>query len=373
MADWNFAAVGDVLINRENPRDAFFGSKDLLERFDLVFGNCEGAFTDCPHFAPSAGLRVYSAKANGMGLAEAGFNVMGLANNHILDAGYEGLADTLELLHSQGIKTVGVGANLAEARTPTIVERDGVKVGFLAFASVYPTGYEARASVPGLAAMRVHSFVASLNHQDPGVPPEVRTIPYPEDVELLKSLIMDLRTKVDVVVVSHHWGQFRPVYLTEYERVLAHASVEAGADIVLGHHHHFLRGVEIYMGKPIYYGLGHFVFDTFGIEMTGYLRKEMGEYAIYPRDGYPLLPFHPDARMTLVASFDFDGKVMKSFGFFPCLINQQNHAIPFLAGDQQAQEVIDYVSKITDEVSLKTLYGPVSEKNGFAYCRLWES
>lgn len=369
MANWTLGAVGDVFINRENPGNAFFGSGDLLQQFELVFGNCEGAYTDHPHFAPSAGWRVVSPTSSGIGLAKAGFDVMAMANNHIIDAGHEGLIDTLNLLHSQGIKTVGAGVNLSEATAPAILEHRGTKVGFLGFASVYPAGYQARSSVPGLAPMRVHYFIESSYGLDPGVPPNVRSFPYPEDVELLKSLIADLRSKVDVVVVSHHWGQCRPNYMTEYERCLAYASIEAGADVILGHHHHYLRGVEVYRGKPIFYGLGHFVFDLAGSEFTqgGYLRRDLGEYAIYPREGYPLLPFHPDARMTLVAACDFECAQISSAGFFPCLISAQNHAIPLKKDDPRAQQVADYMSKISTDAGLQTSYEAISERCGFAY------
>ncbi|MER8562661.1 CapA family protein [Mesorhizobium sp. M0578] len=372
MPAWTLGAVGDVFVNRNNPENAFFGSSQLLQQIDVVFGNCEGPYTDHPHFAPSAGWRVFAPKSNGSALAQAGFDVMAVANNHIVDAGHEGLIDTLNLLHSQGIKTVGAGANLAEATAAAIIEHQGIKIGFLGFASVFPVGYEARAEVPGLAPMRVHYFVESAQGLDAGVPPLVRSFPYPEDVERLKSLIGDLRARADVVVVSHHWGHCKPVHLTEYERLMGHISIESGADIVLGHHHHFLRGVELYQGKPIFYGLGHFVFDLGGAEYNhngsfSYLTKELGEYDIYPREGYPLLPFHADARMTLVAACDFEAARMKSAGFLPCLISNENHAIPLKVSDPRAHEIIDYMSRIGAEAGLQTTYAPISERFGFAY------
>ncbi|MDA9391530.1 hypothetical protein WN73_12910 [Bradyrhizobium sp. CCBAU 45394] len=371
MATWTFGAVGDVFVNRSNPKDAFFGSSDLLHQIDLVFGNNEGAYSDDPHFAPSAGWRVVAPKSNGAGLADAGFDVLSVANNHIVDAGHEGLKDTLNLLHSQGIKTVGAGSNLLEATAAVVIERDDIKIGFLGFASVHPAGYEALPSRPGLASVRVHYFIEPRLLEG-GVLPRVRTFPYPEDVELLRSLIKDLRKKVDVVVVSHHWGQYRPAYLTEYERMLGHVSIESGADIVLGHHHHFLRGVEMYRGKPIFYGLGHFVFDLPGPDFafTGYLLEEMGDDAIYPRPGYPLSPFPADTRMTMVATCEFEGTAIVSAGFFPCLINAENHALPLKRGNSHAQRIIDYMSKISAGVGLQTSYAPLSEKLGFAYAQV---
>lgn len=372
MTTWTLGAVGDVFIDRPNPKDAFVGSAELLKRLDLVFGNSEGAYTDNPHYPPSVGWRVVAPCANGEELAKAGFHVMSAANNHSVDGGHEGLLDTLELLQGQGIKTIGAGANLQEALAPAIIEKNGTKVGFVGFASVYPSGYQARDARPGLAPMRVHYYIEISHGLESGVPPHIRNNVYPEDVDLMKSLIQDLRKRVDVVVVSHHWGQYRPVYLTEYERALGRAAIDAGADIVLGHHHHFLRGIEVYKGKPIFYGLGHFVFDLTGAECVqgGYLRQELGDNCIFPRPGYPLSPFPEDTRMTMVAACDFDGKEMTSFGFFPCMIDAKNHAHPLKADDPRAQKVVDYMTKITAGADLKTAYGPVTERLDFAYSRL---
>ena len=104
--------------------------------------------------------------------------------------------------------------------------------------------------------------------------------------------------------------------LTDYERTLGRAAIDFGADVVLGHHHHFLRGIEVYNGKPIFFGLGHFVFDLPGLEsaltpLELTKLKGMGEFAIYPREGYPLSPFHADARKTMVALCTFDGRQLE--------------------------------------------------------------
>lgn len=375
MTIWTFGAVGDVFVNRPDPEAAFTGSAELLQNLDLVFGNCEGAYTDSPHFAPSAGWRVVAPTACGRGLGEAGFHVMALANNHTLDAGHEGLADTRALLESQGVRTIGAGADLAQALEPAILNRHGLRIGFLSFASVYQAGYEARKSTPGLAPLRIHSHYYipdwdAYGKVEPGVPPEVRTIPFPEDLSRMKAAIADLQTKVDVVVVSYHWGRAgRPAILTDYERQVGREAIDSGADIVLGHHHHFLRGIEMYRGKPIYYGLGHFVFDLPGLSdaLTSHeIQKlhEMGEYAIYPRDGYPLSPFHPDARMTMVATCDFEDKNLRSIGLVPCLLNGANNAIPLEQGSLQAQEVLHYLRRITTQAGLSTQYAETSARLG---------
>jgi hypothetical protein len=245
--------------------------------------------------------------------------------------------------------------------------RGGVRVGFLGYASVYQVGYEARKGVPGLAALRVHSHYYipdwdAYGKVEPGAPPQVRTIPYPEDLETLCAQVGELKRAVDLVVVSLHQGQAsRPAILTDYERVLSYAAIDAGADVVLGHHHHFLRGIEIYAGKPIFYGLGHFVFDLPGLDaaLTPLeLAKlhAMGEYAIYPRPGYPLSPFHPDARMTMVALCCYDGATLVSAGFVPCVINGANHAVPVAPESAEGRAVLRYMEEISSVAGLATRY-----------------
>ena len=367
MSDWSFGAVGDVFVNRDDPENAFKYSSDLLHKIDLVFGNCEGAYTDRTETAPSAGWRVVSSIRNGEKLSEAGFDMMACANNHSVDAGHRGLMDTVELLQRQGIKTVGAGTSAAEAYASVGVRHDGVNVGFLAYASVYQAGYEARDNLPGIAAMRIHSHYYipdwdAYGRVEPGAPPTIRTVPYPEDLERLRTSIADAKLLYDVVIVSFHMGQASlPAIMTEYEFVLARSAIDFGADVVVGHHHHFLRGIEIYRGRPIFYGLGHFVFDLPGLgnaldaaELSRL--RARGEYAIYPREGYPLSPFHPDARMTMVAICNFRGRDIQAAGFFPCLINQDNHAVPLQMKGDQARRLASYVESIGNDAGLTTRY-----------------
>ncbi|MBL8706720.1 MAG: CapA family protein, partial [Rhodospirillales bacterium] len=157
--------------------------------------------------------------------------------------------------------------------------------------SVYQAGYEARAKVPGLAAMRIHSHYYipdwdAYGKVEPGVQPQVRTVPYPEDLAVLTQSVEQAKARADLVVASFHWGTAsRPAVLMDYEYTLGRAAVDAGADLVYGHHHHYLRGVELYRGKPIFYGLGHFAFDLPGMETALTQReidklKQMGEHAI---------------------------------------------------------------------------------------------
>jgi len=369
MGSWTLGAVGDVFVNRKEPATAFAHAEHVLNVCDLVFGNCEGAFTSTSVRAPSSGWRVVAPESQAIALSSAGFDVMSCANNHSVDAGHEGLADTLAELQRQGIAAAGAGMNFAEAHRPAIVECDGVRVAVLAFASVYQAGYEARGNVPGLAAIRIHSTPYfpdwdAYGKVEPGHTPAIRTTPYPEDMEKMRDLIAQARAIADVVVTSFHWGRAsQPAILTDYERVVGKAAIDAGADVVLGHHHHYLRGVEIYRGKPIYYGLGHFVFDLAGMDTVLSASdieglKAMGEHTIYPREGFPLSPFHPDARMTMVAICRFDGARLTAAEWIPCLINGENHAVPIHIDDVEGQRILQYMGDITRQVGIRTTYVP---------------
>jgi poly-gamma-glutamate synthesis protein (capsule biosynthesis protein) len=361
---WTLGAVGDVFVHRPDPSTAFEHSRELLGAVDVLFGNCEGAYTDRPSPSPGGGWSVLSPAGHADALGPAGFDVMAVANNHALDGGFTGLEDTLGRLHAQGIRTVGAGADLARAREPVVVEHGPTRVGFVAFSCVHPPGYAARARTPGVSAVRVESHYHLPDDDpyayiEPGAVPKVRTFPRAEDAAVVAEAVTRLAGEADVVVASFHWGTSRePAVLADYERILGRLAVDAGADVVLGHHHHLLRGVEFHAGKPIFYGLGHFVFDQvteWSEEELAYLRS-LGEYGIYPRDGYPLLPFHPDGRLTVLAALEFRGNRLARAGMVPCVISPANHAVPAAPDTADGRRVLAYVRQVSERAGLPTGY-----------------
>ncbi|HSR24635.1 MAG TPA: CapA family protein [Candidatus Eisenbacteria bacterium] len=375
-------AVGDVFVDRDDPGTAFRISRDVLEQADVVFGNCEGVFSDNWERVPSCGSPVVAPAANAAHLAGAGFTVLSLANNHSVDGGYSAMLDTREGLRAHGAQTVGAGATLAEARAPAVVERNGVRVGFLAYASVFPHGYEARAGTPGLAPLRAHTLYApwETNEWGPGLMPRVTTVAFEADVRALREDIEGLRRRCDVVVVSCHWGDFtQPYVVTDHERRTAHAAIDAGADAVLGHHHHLLRGVEFHRGRPIFYGLGHYLFDLPNLAerlaRDGYLRaaepaeeialrRRFGPYRIAPREGYPLLPFHEDSRLTGVAVIRASVDGVQAVGFIPSVIDASNEPVPVPPDSGDGTRVLDYLSRCCQEELFSTRMVPPSSEAG---------
>lgn len=184
-------------------------------------------------------------------LQEIGPDIVTLANNHVLDFGTEALLDTCSLLDGAGIRRVGAGANLDEAKKLEVMEVKGKKIGFLAASRVIP----------------VSSWAAGKSH--PGV---LTTY----DPAVLLAEIKAAEGECDYLVVYVHWGIEKNTQPEEYQRTLARQYIDAGADLVVGSHPHVLQGIEYYKGKPILYSLGNFVFGSV-IPQTMMVRVELDE------------------------------------------------------------------------------------------------
>ncbi len=262
MSEAVICAVGDLGPDRPEPRELFARVAPVLRAADVTFGQLELPITTrgerVPHIRHTSRSRPEAAPA----LREAGFDVLSMASNHVLDWGPEAMFDTMAALEDVGIQAVGVGADLAAAREPVVVETAGGTIGFLAYNSILPAGFWADERSPGCAPLRAFTHYEQIEPDQPGTPPRIRTFPHPEDLAGMVDDITRLRSRVDVVVVSAHWGiHFVPVELAEYQRTLAHAAVDAGAHLVLGHHPHILKGVEVYRDVPILYSLCNFAID----------------------------------------------------------------------------------------------------------------
>jgi poly-gamma-glutamate synthesis protein (capsule biosynthesis protein) len=262
--------IGDVnLMNVEDAGVPFARIGPELRAADLVFANLE-----CCLYRPPEGHAVEhegffaDPETAGEALTNAGIAAVGLANN--VNYGAAAILGSIDELDRRGVGHTGGGADLATARAPAIVERGGMRAGFLQRSSVYwPTNHEATAHGPGIAALRGHTAYQVPAHKTrpevppmnrPGVPPIVVTWADRAYLAAFCDDITALRHQTDIVVASCHWGLGEEVldYMTE----IAHAAIDAGADVVIGHGPHYSLPVEVYRGKPIFYGLGSFSFHT---------------------------------------------------------------------------------------------------------------
>lgn len=362
------AAVGDVLVDRRKPGEVFEHVGSVLRSADLTFGNFEGVLTDTHAATPGSSTAAIVRTANAAPLGV--FDIMSLANNHSMDAGYGGLTDTRKSLAAVDVATVGAADGLADALAPVIVDRGGLRIAVLAVTSVFAIGVEARADVPGIAPLRAEDCwaPAAPGMHTPGVPPRILSVLNEDDWERVADSVGAAREAADVVVASVHWGDHtRPWVLTDHERLCAELLAEAGADLVLGHHQHMLRGVEFVDGTPVCYGLGHLVFDyprypdelrSRGIDVdeltADQLTEQFGEFGIFPRPESPGFPFHPMARKTAIAVIELAPQKAVRCGMVPCHIDASGIPRPITRDDPGWDEAVAFLRTCAEKARLSS-------------------
>ncbi|HKU69201.1 MAG TPA: CapA family protein [Burkholderiales bacterium] len=261
--------TGDInLMNVEDPRAPFARAAPVLKGADARFANLECCFYVPPHKHSLGDEGFFAAPAAAEALKLAGFDAIGNANN--VNYGVDAIRSSVTRLKEIGIPNTGAGLDRQSAYAPVIIERNGMKIGFMQRTSVYwPTNHEAGDHTPGVAVIRGHTAyqvpaykmrrdIPPMNR--PGIPPIIVTWADRDHLARFKEDVAALRAKTDIVVCSNHWGLHKEVldYMTE----IGHAAIDAGADVVIGHGPHYSLPVEVYKGKPIYYGLGSFSFHT---------------------------------------------------------------------------------------------------------------
>ena len=236
--------------------------RDTLAAADIRFAQVERVYSDRGELQPHGGAHGRLPPHMASVITDCGFNVVSVAGNHAMDWGPEPLLDTIELLRAEGIQVIGGGRTLAEARQPAIMECKGQRVAMLAYCSVLHGGAAAGADSPGVAPMRAFARFEAVDYQ-PGVPPRVVTTPDEQD---LANLIADVRAakeRADTVVLSLHWGvHFVPRVIADYQRTVAQAAFDAGADFILGHHAHVPKAIEVFGGKTCFYSLSNFIMTS---------------------------------------------------------------------------------------------------------------
>ena len=261
--------TGDInLMNVTDPRAPFVKVADVLGQADVRFSNLECCFYEPPGARSVSDEGFYAKPSVAEALRLLGIDAVGTANN--VNYGAEAIVSSLRALDALGIPHTGSGTDRQAAHEPAVVTRGRIRFGFLQRTSVYwPTNHEAGEHSPGVAALRGHTAYRVPAHKTrpdippmnrPGVPPEVITWADPAYLDRLREDIRALRERADVVVASHHWGLHQDVL--QYMTDIAHAAIDAGADVVIGHGPHYSLPVEVYKGKPIFYGLGSFSFHT---------------------------------------------------------------------------------------------------------------
>lgn len=356
-------AVGDLILDEPAPMGPYFApSKEVLRGADVLIGHVETPHTDRA-IPSSIDLQAPPSRPEHLDiLKETGFHIATLAGNHICDCGAPGVLDTYDRLQALGIIPQGAGADIHIAKKPAIVEREGIRIGVISFNAVGPKFSWATSQKAGCAYLNVLTHYEQRQATPGGTyPPAVYTFVDPASQMEMTREIEALREQCDVAVVALHKGAAGPMGALEmYERPLAWAAVDAGADIVLSHHAHMCRGIELYKGRPIYHGLGNFVCVTYALT-PGYhdteeklrwteLRRKAGTL----RENIP--PFQPwaqEAKNVMIARVQIVNGRPAAFGFIPCYVDD-NGAPVVKNRDNGGQAVKDYIQEISDRQSLGT-------------------
>jgi poly-gamma-glutamate synthesis protein (capsule biosynthesis protein) len=289
-------------------------------------------------------------------LREAGFHVLTLAGNHMADFGAEGIADTKQELEKLGIASCGAGADLNEARRPAILKIIGKRIAILSYNCVGPENGWATDTEAGVAFVRVETA-----NGGPIAPSARLEKAVPESVRAMQQDIASAKQNADLLMVALHKGIVHtPARLTPYERPVAHAAIDAGADIVLGHHAHIIRGIEFYRGKPIFHGLGNGCVVTRALSpdqdhpaRADWARKRKELFAFEPDSDYRLAPFHPQAVNSILGCVRWHDDGRMEAGFIPVHVEPPGR--PVIADRARAREIIDYVTQITVTAGLPPL------------------
>jgi poly-gamma-glutamate synthesis protein (capsule biosynthesis protein) len=305
----SLVAVGDVLIGpkfersdgslirdfkRDKPEVVFEKVGARIRNADIRFCNLEGAFSDRGKMAVGRASAWKSSPEMMRGVAAGGFNIVSLANNHVMDYGPDPLLDTLSLLDQNGIAHIGAGVNIHEARKPAFIETKGCRIAFLGYSTdVNQPGrsFPASEKKPGIVPIRVFALFA---------PPHLNL----EDMEMMEEDIKAAKKNSDLTFVSLHFsisvgGSHT---LAPHQEAMAKGAIDAGADLILGHGPHALQGFEVYKGKAITYNMGNFVVDR-----------------------------ETEVLDTILVSAEITDKKVKKVAFSPVRINEQGQPeiIPF--------------------------------------------
>ncbi len=226
--DLNFAKHFEYAA-QNRPMNVFAHWKKIV-KYNVMMVNLENAITRSVDSVEKE--FVFKMKSEYLSqLRGAGVSIVNCANNHTTDFGAEGILETIQQLDSAGIRHVGIGRDLTEARRPVILKVKGIRIGFLGYGG--DRAYIASRSQPGTTSPSTWLIL--------------------EDIKRLKP-------RVDFVVVNLHWGEELAIQPDSSQITLAHRIVDGGADLIVGHHPHVLQGIERYHGKVIAYSLGNFIF-----------------------------------------------------------------------------------------------------------------
>jgi poly-gamma-glutamate synthesis protein (capsule biosynthesis protein) len=353
-------AVGDVGPNREDPQSMFQHVSGLLKEGDIRFCQLETNLSTRGTPLPQARLPMRAHPNSARALRDAGFQVVSFASNHCMDFGREAFFDTIDAIKANGMEPIGAGKNIAEARSPAIVERNDARIAFLAYNSILPFGYWAETDRPGCAPLRAWTVYEQVEPDQPGSRCRIHTFTHKDDLEAMAEDIESAKSKADIVILSLHWGiHFVPAQLADYQRETARKAIDCGADLILGHHPHILKGIEVYKGKAIMYSLGNFAIEQPAAFMKDLYKtsrhREIEE--LNPQwDEKREYPLPPATRKSLIIKCVISKKRIQRISFLPVYLTDRSEPEILKSGDERFEDVVGYIDEITSDQRIDTRF-----------------
>jgi hypothetical protein len=353
-------AAGELILGMSEPSPEFYFDlvAPTLNAADLVVAHLESTHIKSPAWAGGMSPRPVDWMR---GIPYAGIDAV------TMGYGATGIKDATDWLKEHNVAYCGSGKNITEAKKPLIMERDGVRFGFLFYQCVHENA--ANTFKPGCAYVDIITQYGGERAKFPGDPPEIFTFAERWSLQAMKEDIKALRSRCDILSVALHMGgAITEVVLQDYEFDLSYAAIDAGADIILGNHTHVLRGIEYYNGKPIIHCLGNLVavfpWETHQMfrepEPASTLTKSKWRYKyghsrqwIDPE--YPCYAFPAWARKGMIVKTVIENKKIARLSFLPLMMNKQGQP-EILKHDSRGQEVFDYMRRVSSEEGLETRY-----------------
>ncbi|PKP61716.1 poly-gamma-glutamate biosynthesis protein [Candidatus Atribacteria bacterium HGW-Atribacteria-1] len=224
----NLLAVGDISLKTRNNKLPFEKVKEIFKDKDILFGNLETVLSNQGRETEKA-VSLYTSPDKVNYLKGVGFDILNIANNHIMDLGIEGFNETLKVLTKNNINFIG--ARNKFERNYLIVEKQGIKSSFLSYTE------------DGFSLPEKNVWINKLEPKD-----------------IIRDIFF-VKQQCDLIIVSLHWGIENVFYPSPQQIDLAHKIIDSGATIILGHHPHVIQGIERYKNGLIAYSLGNFQFD----------------------------------------------------------------------------------------------------------------
>ena len=399
------ALAGDAIISRKlsvYKEPAFLKMVNLLRGADAAFANLEMLFHDYESYPAHQGGGTYMRADPQMAqeLSWAGFDLLSLANNHAGDYGVEGMRQTIKHVDQAGMIYAGVGESLTEAREAKYMETANGRIAFIACSASFPDHIRAgksrgdMPSRPGINPLRSRTTQVISPEQmqelvnigkstgnisetyqagnrlrlwgqtfELGDKPHIKTEPSQEDLEEIATIVRNAKQMSDIAILSLHTHQRKGnnSVSADFIETFAHAMIDAGADVVVGHGPHTLRGIEIYKGKPIFYSLNNFMFQNetlLRLPNENYknynmgVDKHLGDYnARRSRNGTAGFPARASVWESVIAVPAWKKGQLESIAIYPITLGfgtpVQVRGRPMLASEELGKKIIEDLNNLS--------------------------